>query len=82
MTRMSHFKAILLEGIEKGCLAPQCDLAWQWLEMAATNNDPTLFVDDMDLYYDLLATAAEKGNSIALDIMNTIWEPEQIIEED
>ena len=82
ITRMSHFKAILLEGIEKGCLAPQCDLAWQWLEMAATNNDPTLFVDDMDLYYDLLATAAEEGNSIALDIMNTIWEPEQIIEED
>ncbi|MGN0232131.1 MAG: hypothetical protein ACI4A8_07970 [Muribaculaceae bacterium] len=82
ITRMSHFKAILLEGIEKGCLAPQCDLAWQWLEMAATNNEPTLFVDDMDLYYDLLATAAEEGNSIALDIMNTIWEPEQIIEED
>ena len=82
ITRMSHFKAILLEGIEKGCLAPQCDIAWQWLEMAATNNDPTLFVDDMDLYYDLLATAAEEGNSIALDIMNTIWEPEQIIEED
>lgn len=37
---------------------------------------------DMERYYDILAKAAEEGNEIALDIMNTIWEPEQIIEED
>ena len=37
---------------------------------------------DMDRYYDLLASAAEEGNEDALDIMNTIWPPEQLIEED
>lgn len=46
------------------------------------NNDPEEFMTDMERYYDILATAAEEGNEIALDIMNTIWEPEQIIEED
>lgn len=50
--------------------------------MAATNNDPNEFIDDKDLYYDLLATAAEEGCDEARDIMNEIWPPEQIIEED
>ena len=46
------------------------------------NNDPEEFMTDMERYYDILATADEEGNEIALDIMNAIWEPEQIIEED
>ncbi|MBE6310273.1 MAG: hypothetical protein E7080_04390 [Bacteroidales bacterium] len=82
IVRMGFFQDILLEGIEKGCLKPDMDLAWQWLEVATKNNDPEEFMLDMDLYYDILVTAAEEGNDIACDIMNTIWEPENIIEED
>lgn len=76
------FREQLLEGIERGCLAPENTAAWEWLETAAANNDPAEFMDDKERYYDLLATAAENGNEIALGIMNTIWEPERIIEED
>ena len=82
IVRIGFFQDILLEGIDKGCLEPENQLAWKWLEVAATNNDPEEFMLDMDRYYDILATAAENGNDIALDIMNSIWEPEQIIEED
>ena len=46
------------------------------------NNDPGEFADDMDLYYDALATAAENGTWIARDIMDMIWEPENCQEED
>lgn len=82
IVRIGFFQDILLEGIEQGCLEPENSLAWEWLEVAAQNNDPTDFMYDTERYYDILATAAEEGNSIALDIMNTIWEPENIIEED
>lgn len=82
IVRISFFKETLLEGIEKGCLAPEMENAWAWMEVAAENNDPVEFMDDVDLYYDILATAAEEGNMIARDIMNDIWEPENIIEED
>lgn len=80
--RPSFFRDILLEGVDKGCLSPKSDNAWQWLEIAAENNDPAEFMDDMERYYDILATATEAGNQIARDIMDRIWEPEQIIEED
>ena len=40
------------------------------------------FKEKLNHYYDILCTAAEAGNNIALNLMNTIWEPEQIIEED
>lgn len=82
IVRLEQFKKILLKGIGKGCLLHDVDYAWQIMEVAATNNDPAEFMDDMERYYDILATAAENGNTIALDIMNRIWEPEQIIEED
>ena len=82
IVRISIFRDILLEGVNKGCLEADKSLAWDWVDVAAVNNDPTDFMDEMEQYYDLLATAAEDGNTIALDIMNTIWEPEQIIEED
>lgn len=82
ITRMGLFKSILLEGIEQGSLAPDNEYAWEWIGAAATNNDPEEFVDDKTLYYDLLSTAAESGVTIALDIMDRIWEPEDIIEED
>ena len=39
-------------------------------------------VEDKFALYDLLATEAERGNATALDLMNEIWPPEQIIEED
>lgn len=82
IVRTSEFQRILLEGIEHGCLAPDNEEGWDWLLVAAGSNDPTEFMTDMDRYYDILAEATEHGNTIALDIMNTIWEPEQIIEED
>lgn len=82
IVRPEQFKEILLEGIDKGCLEPNIDYAWQIMDLAAQHNDPTGFMDDMDRYYDILATATKAGNPVALDIMNQIWEPEQIIEED
>lgn len=82
IVRMSQFRQILLEGIDCGALAPDDDAGWEWLYAASECNDPGDFMTDMDRYYDLLATAAEEGNENALDIMNMIWPPEQIIEED
>ncbi len=82
ITRMGLYKNILLEGVERGTLAPTNEYAWEWIGAAATNNDPEEFIDDKSLYYDLLSTAAESGRTIALDIMDRIWEPENIIEED
>lgn len=76
------FRKILLEGIDNGCLAPDMDAAWNILDRASESNDPALFMDDTERFYDILATAVEEGNYTALDIMNLIWEPEQIIEED
>lgn len=82
ITRMGLYKNILLEGIGHGALAPGNEYAWEWIAAATTNNDPEEFVDDKTLYYDLLSTAAESGIPIAIDIMDRIWEPENIIEED
>lgn len=82
ITRMGLYKNILLEGVECGALSPENEYAWEWIGGAATNNNPEEFIDDKTLYYDLLSTAAESGVTIALDIMNRIWEPENIIEED
>ncbi len=80
--RIGMFKEILLEGIEKGALGSDDSQGWEWLHVAADTNDPSEFMTDMERYYDLLASAAENGNTDALDIMNEIWPPEQIIEED
>lgn len=77
------FRKIFTEGLRKGALAPDDDNpAWDWMEIAIKNNDPGDFADDMDLYYDALATAAENGIWIARDIMDMIWEPENCQEED
>lgn len=80
--RLGMFQDILLEGIGRGALSPDNAEGWEWLKVAADNNDPAEFMTDMERYYDLLASAAEAGNTDALDIMNEIWPPEQIIEED
>ncbi len=80
--RMGQFQSILLEGVDDGSLAPDDDEGWEWLRVAADTNDPAEFMPDMERYYDLLASAAEAGNTDALDLMNEIWPPEQIIEED
>lgn len=76
------FQKKLLEGIEHGCLAPDNHYGWEWLEVAAKYNNPACFMEDMDLYYEVLDTAASHGVVEAIDIMSSIWEPEQIIEED
>ena len=52
------------------------------MEVAAKYNNPACFMEDMDLYYEVLDTAASHGVAEAIDIMSSIWEPEQIIEED
>lgn len=80
--RLGLFQDILLEGIEKGALAPDDAQGWEWLKVAAESNDPSEFMPDMEHYYDLLASAAEAGDTNALDIMNEVWPTEQIIEED
>lgn len=79
---LGAFQKELLEGIEHGCLAPDNYYGWEWLEVAAKYNNPACFMEDMDLYYEVLDTAASHGVVEAIDIMNSIWEPEQIIEED
>ena len=76
------FQKKLLEGIEHGCLAPDNHYGWEWLEVATKYNNPDCFMEDMDLYYEVLDTAASHGVVEAIDIMSSIWEPEQIIEED
>lgn len=76
------FQKELLDGIKLGCLAPDNYFGWEWMEVIARNNDPETFLEDMELYYDLLSTAAEHGVVEAIDLMNSIWEPEDIIEED
>lgn len=82
IVRPDIFRSILLEGIGKGCLNPEADYAWEILSLAAAKNDPATFMDDLEEFYHILATATENGNYTALDIMDQIWEPEQIIEED
>lgn len=76
------FQKELLEGIEHGCLAPDNYYGWEWLEVATKYNNPDCFMEDMDLYCEVLDSAASHGVVEAIDIMNSIWEPEQIIEED
>ena len=81
--RPGQFRQIFTEGLRKGALAPDDDNpAWRWMDIAIMNNDPGEFADDMDLYYDALATAAENGVWLAPDIMDMIWEPENCQEED
>lgn len=81
--RPGQFRKIFTEGLRKGALAPDIDNpAWFWMEVAIGNNDPGEFADDMDLYYDALATAAENDVWLARDIIDMIWEPENCQEED
>lgn len=82
ITRPELFREILLEGIEKGALAPDNENGWRFLKAAADYNDPTEFMTDMDRYFDLLMSAVEEGNDDAHIIMDMIWEPENCIEED
>lgn len=82
IVRKEQFRGLLLEGIGRGCLAPDRKYDWSILGAAAMSNDPEEFMTDKERYYDLLATAAEAGIGAARDIMNRIREPERIIEED
>lgn len=82
IVRLGQFREILLEGIEKGALSPHDKEGWGWLKIAAETNDAQSFMTDIDRYYNMLSAAAENGITEAVDIMNGIWEPEQLIEED
>ena len=81
--KMKKFREIFTEGLRKGALAPNIDNpGWEWMDYAIVSNDPGEFTDDMDLYYDAMATATENGIWLARDIMDMIWEPENCQEED
>lgn len=54
----------------------------QALDSCGENPVDCIVMDDMFALYDILATATEYGNELARELMNEIWEPEQIIEED
>ena len=82
IVRQGLFQDVLLEGIEKGALAPENQEGWSWLKFASLSNDPASFMTEMDRYYELLMTAVEHGNDDAHDIMDQIWEPENCQEED
>lgn len=82
ITDADRFRAILEEGIARGCLRPDNHIGWDWMETAAKNNDPACFMENMERYYDILADAAEHGVVEAMDIRDTIWEPENCQEED
>lgn len=82
IVRPEEFRRLLLEGVEEGALAPECEIGWYWLGIAAEYNDPTHFMDDMERYYELLADAAAEDVGEAREIMDRIWEPENLQEED
>ncbi len=83
IVRPEEFETIFTEGMRRGALAPKVDNpAWDWMDVAIEYNDPEDFTDEMELYYDVLATAMENGVWLARDIIDMIWEPEQCIEED
>ena len=69
--RVKHAFTTRYGGVSEG--------VWSSLNLGTTRGDVP---EHVDKNYDILCTAAEAGNDIALNLMNTIWEPEQIIEED
>lgn len=82
INHLESFRMFLLKAVEKGALSPKNHFGWDWMEIATKYNDPSCFMEDMELFYNILASAAEEGVVEAMDIMDLIWEPEQIIEED
>ncbi len=84
MTRPGLYKDMLKEGLEKDCLNLNNKVAWFWFLVAASaeGNDAEEFIDDKELYYKMLSDALEAGYEGAAYVINSIWEPEQEIEED
>lgn len=68
IVRLSHFQGILLEGIEKGSLAPDDEEGWMWLLAAADTNNPADFMVDTERFHNLLTAAIEAGNQDAISI--------------
>lgn len=68
LVRPALFRRILLEGIDRGCLAPDNRQAWVWMGAAAVNNDPAVFLEDRKRYDALLAEAAACGDENARSI--------------
>ena len=66
------FQKDLLRGIEHGCLAPDNGFGWEWMKVATKYNDPSDFMEDMELFREVLSAAAEHGVVEAIDIMNSI----------
>ncbi len=84
LTRPGFFRDMLKEGMEKDCLNLNNKIAWFWFLVAASaeGNNAEDFIDDKEYYYNLLSDALEAGYEDALYVINSIWEPEQEIEED
>lgn len=71
-----YFRERLREGIGHGCLAPDNYFGWEWMEVAAKYNDPSDFMEDMELYREVVETAAGQGMVAAIDLLHTLWETE------
>ena len=71
-----YFRERLREGIGHGCLAPDNYFGWEWMEVAAKYNDPSDFMEDMELYREVVETAAGQGMVAAIDLLHTVWETE------
>ncbi len=87
LQRPTLFAIMVQEGIDRyGCLAPDRVADWKILEHLSQVNDPTDFIEDKDVYYDILSTAVEEGNSTVSDIASVLrdnfWEPEEVNDED
>lgn len=82
IVRPEDFKAQLLRAVNDGCLSPDDSESWEWLDLAARNNSPENFMDDIDLFYNTLYEAMVAGNPVARAILYDLWPPEQLFEED
>jgi hypothetical protein len=80
--RNSEYEYVLTEAINKGALPADDMIAWNYILLAAQRNDPAEFFRDMEFYYDFLMSAAENGNTVALDLALTVWPPEDDVDED
>ncbi len=72
--------------VDQGCLTPDDKIGWLVMELACYENDPTDFISDKEQYYNLLSDAQEQGDEevseAAGKIIDIIWHPENIKEED
>lgn len=72
IVRMGQFRDILLEGIARGCLAPENEYAWHVMNIAAANNDPGELIPDAESFGRILDRAAAAGNASANEFRDLV----------